>query len=500
MKLYIRRLFRGGAVAAVALLSSGALADTPDVGAADAALQPVPVTVLKSSPGTARGLIFLTPTGGPGAAPGGGPAPAGPHGPQIVDDRGLPVWFDPLPTDTTAFDLRVQRYRGEPVLTWIQSQGAFSTGPTTGYIADRHYRVIATVSAGNGLTADIHELFLTREGTALIPIYRTIPADLSAYGGSASGQVTEGVVQEIDVATGRVLFEWHSLDHVGLDESHSPAPTSPSVAWDYFHLNAVSVDEDGNLLIDARNTWAAYRLDRRSGDVIWRLGGTKSDFALGAGVAFAWQHNPLAVDRRGLVRIFDNEAAPTVLPYSRVIWVRHDDRRKTATLERWLKHPDGLLAGSQGNAEGLDNGDTFVGWGALPRFSEFDEQNDLLFDGALPAGYNSYRAYRYEWDGEPNSRPTATAELTADGGTTVHAVWNGATRVARWEVVDASRADDADDDDRRADDRGVVAAAAWNGLDTAIAVERPLHAVIVVARDREGRRISRSQPVVPVSP
>ena len=73
----------------------------------------------------------------------------------------------------TAFDLRVQRYRGEPDLTWIESEGAFSAGPTTSYIDDRHYNVIATVKAGNGLTEDIHEFELTPKGTALILAYNT---------------------------------------------------------------------------------------------------------------------------------------------------------------------------------------------------------------------------------------------------------------------------------------------------------------------------------------
>ena len=484
MKLSIRSLRRTGTGAvALSFLSTMALADAPDAGAPAAPAQPVPVTVLTSSHKTAEGLIFLTPTSG---------ATAAVQGEEIVDSQGRPIWFSPLPSGETAFDLRVQRYHGESVLTWIQSKGVFSTGPTTDYIADRHYHVIATVSAGHGLTADIHEFHLTREGTALITIYNTVTRDLSAVGGPASGLVTEGVVQEINVANGNVIFEWHSLDHIGLDESQSPVPASPSTPWDYFHLNAVSVDEDGNLLVDARNTWAAYRLDRHTGAVKWRLGGKKSDFVLGPDVAFAWQHNPTAVDEHGLVRIFDNEAAPEVLPYSRVIWVRHDDARKTATLERWLKHPDGLLAPSQGNAQGLENGDTFVGWGALPRFSEFDERNNLLFDAALPTGYNTYRAYRFEWRGEPDTRPTAIATRTSDGDTVVHAVWNGATEVARWDVVAPAGGEDRGDGRR-------VASAPWNGLDTGIQVGEFLQSVVVVARDRAGREVGRSA-ATPVAP
>jgi hypothetical protein len=457
------------AAAQLAASDAGASADS---GAPSPDTRPVPVTVLTTSPNTARGDIFITPTkGGPGAI----------EGPEIIDGQARPVWFKPLPAGTTAYDFRVQEYRGEPVITWIESQGAFSTGPTTDYIADRHYHVIATVTAGNGLIADIHEFHLTPEGTALITAYRTLPYDLSSVGGPSDGLVTEGVIQEIEIATGRVLFEWHSLDHIGLDESESPVSTSPTVAWDYFHANAVSIDEDGNLLAGARNTWAAYRIDRHSGAVLWRLGGKRSDFTLGAGVAFAWQHNPTAADDHGLVRIFDNEAAPTVLPYSRVIWVRHDDVNKTATLERWFKHPDNLSAGSQGNAEALDNGDTFVDWGALPRFSEFDRDNNLVFDAAFPTGYNSYRAYRYVWIGEPETAPTASAVVTSDGTTTVDAVWNGATEVARWDVLDAAG--------RRA---SPVANAPWDGYDTAISVDEPLTSVVVVAFDRAGFEIGRS--------
>jgi Arylsulfotransferase (ASST) len=449
----------------------------PDGGALDASApapntQPVPITVLTTSPGTAKGLIFVTPTSaGPSAV----------EGPEIVDEQARPVWFKPLPSGTTAYDFRVQEYRGEPVITWVESQGAFSTGPTTDYIADRHYRVIATVTAGDGLVADIHEFHLTPEGTALISAYSTVSRDLSSVGGPANGLVTEGVVQEIDIASGHVIFEWHSLDHIGLDESHSPVSASPTVAWDYFHLNAVSIDEDGNLLVGARNTWAAYRIDRHSGAVIWRLGGTKSDFALGPDVAFAWQHNPTAADDHGLIRIFDNEASPTVLPYSRVIWVRHDDVRKTATLERWFKHPDNLSAGSQGNAEALDNGDTFVDWGALPRFSEFDRDNNLVFDAVFPAGYNSYRAYRYRWVGTPDTVPTATGETTDSGDTVVHATWNGATEVVRWEVLDVSAGRETR-----------VADGAWDGYETAVQVGEPLGSFVVVARDRAGFEVGRS--------
>jgi hypothetical protein len=486
-------------VISAGLFSAIALASPPAAPTASDDPQPSPITILKTSPGLARGLIFVTPAGGAapplttptGAAPDAGApasAPISEQGPEIVDNQGRPVWFKQLPSGIGATDFRVQEYRGEPVVTWIQSAGGFSTGPTTDYIADRHYNVIASVQAGNGYIADTHEFRLTRQGTALISVYHTIPYDLSSVGGPANGNVTEGIVQEIEIATGRVLFEWHSLDHVPLSESHEPVPTSSTAAYDYFHLNSVNPDVDGNLLISSRHTWTVYKLDRHTGAVIWRLGGKSSDFDLGPGVAFAWQHNPLVADGPDTIRIFDNESAGTpVLPYSRVIWVKHDDVRKTATLERWFKHPDNLSAASQGNSQALDNGDTFVGWGQVGRYSEFDHDGNLLLDAAFAPGYDTYRAYRHEWIGEPDTIPAVTAQPADGGGTTVHAIWNGATQIARWEILGGSSPNGL----TRLD------SVEWNGLDTAVTLPGTPAYVQVVAEDGYGLELGRSAVTAP---
>ncbi|HUM00240.1 MAG TPA: hypothetical protein VLU24_12680, partial [Mycobacterium sp.] len=144
-----------------------------------------------------------------------------------------------------------------------------------------------------------------------------------------------------------------------------------------------------------------------------------------------------------------------------------------------------LSAGSQGDAQGLENGNTFVGWGQTGRFSEFDPSGNLLFDASVPPGYDTYRAFRHVWHAQPDGPPSATAARNADGTTTVHAVWNGATEVARWIVVGGSHANDR------------LAAASWNGLDTAITLTTGASPVAVVAEDQEGHRIGES-PVVPV--
>jgi hypothetical protein len=224
-----------------------------------------------------------------------------------------------------------------------------------------------------------------------------VTADLSSVGGSKNAQVWEGSIQEIDVATGKVIFEWHSLGKVGFDESYWPLPESPGTAWDYIHINSLAIDDDGNLLLSARHTSTVYKLDRHTGEVIWRLGGKKTDFRFGTEAGFSFQHNAVATGLN-TIRIFDNEVNPKpVLPWSRVIWLKLDPSAKTATLIRSIHHPDHLSVLSQGSAQLLDNGDTFVGWGEPAHFSEFDSSGRMIFDATLPKGYDTYRAYRFRW-------------------------------------------------------------------------------------------------------
>jgi hypothetical protein len=399
--------------------------------AADPAAPP-PVTVLRQMGRLARGLIFVTPTslGASSFA----------SGPEILDNQGRPVWFLPLPSGQVATDFRVQAYQERPVLTWWQgTPGALAgRGPGADYIADEHYHVIATVQAGNGQQANGHEFQLTQRGTALITIYKPVTADVSAVGGPKDQQIFEGAVQEIDVRTGKVLFEWDSIGHVPFTESYTPLPASAATSWDYFHINSVHLDTDGNLLISAQHTQTIYKVSRRTGGISWRLGGKDSSFALGPGVRFASQHDPVALSP-DTIQLFDSQTdGPPVLPYSRVITVRLNVTARTATLVSSIKHPDNLSAPSGGDGQALPGGHVFVGWGQLGRYSEFAADGTLLYDATFPRGNDSYRAFRYRWKGSPAGGPTATGQPDGSGAM-IHAIWNGATRVASWQVLGGSR-------------------------------------------------------------
>jgi arylsulfotransferase ASST len=351
-----------------------------------------PVKVLTGAASSRAGDIFIAPQGCGYAS-----------GPEILSSTGKVIWFHALPQSEYATDFRTQTYEGKPVLTWFQGNGL--TG--TDYIYNDRYQQIAAVRAGGGYDTDFHEFLITPWNTALILADAFGTANLTSMGGPADQKVFDGIVEEVDIGTGRVLFRWDSADHVPYRDSHLPLPGSAAAPWDWFHINAVHLDTDGNLLINSRYTWTTYKVNRHTGKIIWELGGKRSTFRLkaapgqaldSAGEIFAFQHDPEAI-ANGEYTFFDDESdgSTTLLPYSRVVTVRLNLATRVATLVKSVRQPDGQVASAEGNAQTLPNGDLFVGWGALPYISEFGPTGRLLFNAELPSGVHTYRAYLLPW-------------------------------------------------------------------------------------------------------
>jgi len=365
------------------------------------------VTLDVASDGAAAGYVFIAPK-----------KAVRQRGPLIVDERGRTVWFQPSRLGVA--DFRVQRYRGRPVLTWWQGRSKFGRGQGNYVILSSSYRRIALVRAGNGLAGDEHEFTITPRNTALITFYER------------RGDLIDSGLQELDIAAGRVLFEWHALGHIALAESY--AKRRGKAPFDYFHINSVELGRDGNLLISARNTRAIYEIDRQTGAVIWRLGGKRSDFAMGSGTTFAWQHNARWRSPT-TISLFDNGAAPAVEKQSRALLLHVDLPGRKVTLVHAYTHPKHLLSTSQGNMQVLSDGHIFVGWGSEPWFTEFAADGTVVSDGHFVKGADSYRGYKFEWHGQPTDKPRALARKSGDGRVTVYASWNGATDVSRWQVI-----------------------------------------------------------------
>jgi Arylsulfotransferase (ASST) len=437
-------------------------------------LKPPAVAITTHSPLASPGYVFAAPYSGPGQ-----------DGPMIFDSSGQLVWFAPVPNGTEATDFTVQSYNGRPVLTWWQGyippQG-FGQGEDL--IADSSYHVIAHVKAGNGYQADLHEFQLTPQGTALLTVFNPIRCDLTAAGGPRDSAVTDGVLQELDLKTGLVRREWHSLDHVALRESYQPsASATRSWPFDYFHINSIDAGTNGTLLISARNTSAMYEVDPATGQIRARIGGRKSDFTMSAGTSTAFQHDARDLGD-GMLTVFDNGAVPKIHPQSRAIVEEVDSVSHIVKLVRQYVHPSPLIAGSQANFQMLPNSDAFVGWGSVPYFSEFSPSGQLLFDAHLVGANESYRGYLLDWSATPTNPPAFAATPVGKSAVTVFASWNGATGVAAWNVLAGAAPGQL----------ARVATAPRSGFETAIRASAAGQYVAVQALDGGGRVLGTSPP------
>jgi Arylsulfotransferase (ASST) len=436
----------------------------------------VSVTVAASS-GTAPGDVFITPTHGLGQS-----------GPMIINGQGALVWYHPVPNGQVATDLQVQSYKGKPVLVWWQGKIPRTLG--VGFGADEIYSTSYTpvghVSGGNGYQADLHEMQITPQGSAFITAYSLVDADLSAAGGQRDGVLQDAILQKIDVPTGLVMFEWHAYGHVALQDSYSHPPHTPGLPWDYFHINSVSLDSwgDGNFIVSSRNTWAGYEISHLSGAVLWRLGGKHPSFKMGSGTGTAYQHD-IRWQPDHTLTIFDDGATPKAHSESRVIRERIDWKDRSVHLVDRYVHTPALLAGSQGNDQVLPNGNSFVGWGEEPYFTEFSPSGHILFDGHIPSPGQSYRAYRFPWSATPAAPPSLAVRAASTGGVTAYASWNGATEVSSWRVLGGASATAL----------APLASAPSSGFETAIPLASSAPYFAVQALGGEGQLLGTSAAV-----
>ena len=419
-------------------------------------LHPMRVSVLAHRRGTAAGQIFVAPysTG----------RMVGQTGALILDSAGNPVWFRPLPSPRLQnADFKVQSYRNpwtgatQPVLTFWQGTIAIppaytnlpAGSPEPGgcyYIYDRHYRLVRTISARHGFTADEHEFLLTRR-YALFIGSRTVRMDLRRYGGPKHGAIEDNEAQEISLATGRLVFSWDIMRHVSpaLSEVAASSAGSSGGVWDAYHMNSLDPGPGGQLLISSRNMWAVYDISMRTGRILWQLGGRRSDFTFGHNADFFWQHD--ARFRRGSkISMFDDGCCdlPDGLPeqQSHGLVLHLNFRRHHASAVRTFYHDPGLYSPSQGNMQLLRNGNEFIGWGQNAYYSEYAPLGNslgygavnLLYDAKMPGSNISYRTFRQAWVGLP-CYPPSLAVKAGRRHVLVYASWNGSTQTAAWQVL-----------------------------------------------------------------
>jgi hypothetical protein len=451
-------------------------------------LIPPRIRVGKASSSLA-GDLFLTPLPSPIVHPGSNNAisitPVGPGGPMIIDPHGRLVWFDQLPAPTVATNFRPQIFNGRTVLTWWQGEVTIAAyGLGEGMIYDTSYRPIKIVRAGNGYSADLHEFVLTPSGDALLTIQSLIMMHRAGTPAGTLSPFLDSIVQEVDVRTGLVEWEWHALGHIPVADSYATATNSPY--FDAYHINSIEQLPSDRLLISARDTSAIYDVDKATGRLVWTLGGKASSFRMERGSRFYFQHDARLLPGNR-ISLFDDEGGP---PFearsSRGLILGLDLRRHTAALVHAYRRPgDDTLADSEGSMQTLPDGDKLVGFGSERYFSEFSPGGRLLFDASLPVDDGSYRVFSSPWMATPTTRPAVLANRISPTRVSVHVSWNGASNVARWQVL-VARAGAA---------LRPVASVPDRAFETQIAVTGNATTFEVRALSSNGRVLARSNPV-----
>jgi hypothetical protein len=354
------------------------------------------------------------------------------------------VWF--APTNGQAFDVQQEMYRGRPVLVWFRTLlGPASdvrphrrpTGAGQLVIFDEHYRRVAALRARAPWTLDIHDASIVG-GDIWITVIRTLDhQNLRPYGGPRDAVVVDAGLQEFQVSTGRLIRTWDALNPRG--RPNVPLSASyerPSAGWDAYHLNSVQALPDGDLLISMRNTWAVYLLDPVNNRILWTLGGRRSSFRMGRRARFAWQHDARLVNptdggagRNAELTLFDDDSSRR--PAKGLVLSLDTLSHRARLVAAYAHHPS-YYARILGSMQLLPNGNALVDWGEpFPYFTEFAPSGRVLLNVSWPGREQSYRTlFTNSWVGRPHYPPRGAVR-----GHTVYATWNGATQIARWEVM-----------------------------------------------------------------
>ncbi|ORY03048.1 ASST-domain-containing protein [Clohesyomyces aquaticus] len=336
-------------------------------------------------------------------------------------------------------------FRNDGDLVW--SSVSYLSGFVSNFQPAR-YQGQDILLAGEPQDLFLHEFTIVDEKTALVEIYDQIPIDLSPWSGNETQRwLVDAIVQELDIETGDVLFEWRSLDHV--DPSHSVLPlgqrpfegTSSFEAWDYFHINSIDKNEEGDYLISGRHVSAVYKLDGKTGDIVWQIGGKNSDFKFeDKELQFAFQHDARFRGREDdveFISLFDNGAGSNGHQGGDKNKIRNFSTGKTARVVQEVVHPEKIHGASQGNTQILSNGNIFANWGQAGEITEFRGNdstpifNARLDSGDLGAGVQNYRGFRGGWTGRPKEPPAIVALEGEDGAVGVYVSWNGDTETTK---------------------------------------------------------------------
>jgi len=325
--------------------------------------------------------------------------PAAPPPYTIIFDRfGTPVWW--LRTQTPTLDAEL--FGATLALSRPEAPYFFGLNPSSAFELRRLDGTVVRTIQGLTSPIDSHEIELHLGNWAYSSYRPRGGANLSPYGGPPDATVFDAVIEEV-APDGRLVWSWDSKDHIALDEYstwlptvlQAPAPLpdgSGTLSYDVAHANSIDFRGDF-VLLSLRHANAIYKIRRSTGEIVWKLGGTKTPRSLEVRndvfgfMPLAGQHDA-RMRADGTVTVYDNGLPRSDRP--RAVQYGIDDQRRTATLVD--EQPASTLYPSLccGSARKLGNGGWLVSWGGLPTVDEFDRQGRVVFNIGL-APFSTYR-------------------------------------------------------------------------------------------------------------
>ncbi len=368
-----------------------------NIGASSALTLPLPVINISTQP--SPGVILLSPWYGTLTATGTIAVFSDNQFILVIDNTCQPI-FD-ASTIYRAFDFKLQP---NGTLSY------FDEYLSSNIVMNLNFQMVDTYTCGNGYQTDPHDFLLFPNGHALILGLDPELMDMSSIvtGGDSNATVIGFVIQELDRLK-NVIFQWRSIDHFKVTDATHEDLTAVTI--DYAHANALTLDADSNIIVSTRHMDEITKIDRITGNIIWRWGGKNNQFTFtNDTIGFSHQHCINYIDN-GNFTLFDNGNFHTP-QFSRALEYRLDEQAKTAALVWQFRHTPDVYANSMGSVERLSNGNTFIGWGASDlAATEVSPDGSTVYEIQFPDNFFSYRAMKIPW-GTGTSTPV-TLEVPA---------------------------------------------------------------------------------------
>jgi hypothetical protein len=401
----------------------------------------------------------------------------------ILDNHGRLIWSKHV--QGQAYNLKVQEYKGEKVLTyWVGDDAVGGHGEGYFYVLNTKYEEIARVRGVNDLRADLHEFTITPEGTAIVTFYQIYPLNQpGVFRIKDTVYISDCLFQEFDIASQKLIFEWRASDHHHLNESYALIGTDGYTTehpFDWYHINSVQKDDLGNYLVSARFTSSITYVNGRTGEIIWVLGGKRNSFTdLSNGQATNMQYQHLArfaplttfpslmakeiadhgkeIHKDGITKqlltLFDNGIPPRparglILELTYPTPGTTTNTPLTAKVIKAYEHPLHIDSTSQGSLQLVHSNLTvssdphiLLGFGWQGTWTEYLANGTLLCDSRIVVqsamqspgkGYvQSYSVLKFPWQALPHYPPVA---VPGKDKSSVFVSWNGATDVYAWRL------------------------------------------------------------------